>query len=302
MLDQKSDNLLYSASQRPEELNKHIKSTFMKISRSKPRWGFCGDDKYNLFGLDDYKLFDIISKDVITGCSDYNIIDIGSGNSIWAKNIAKYINANLQMAEGTTIKIFSLTGEYYGNTNYETIGRCQLHNLQQFEIENLDVNLADLGFDLEKKVNFIVSRYCFSHLHDPIRTFMKAYDLLSPALGYMFIDGLPIFISDLGDPYDQEAGSYNFKPHTKLLLELLNEPFLYNSHGSEEEVLTGMCELVIKRTSEHRCSLPLRFNNIKTSSDPNGQDFVAEYNLTNIDRENRDITDENESLRNFLKI
>ena len=187
---------LKSSDKRPEELEALVRESFEKISQSSPPWTYNGAKKYKIYGIDDDKLVNCILRK-ITKKNAY-LLDIGAGNFSWGKSIASMLHESKELPPELTIHIISVTGERYDVPEKEKVGQCILYNFSAFEIENLDEALKKRGLELEGKeaFNLIVSRYCFVHLHDPIRLFMKAYNMLDPENGYMLIDGFPIFFSN----------------------------------------------------------------------------------------------------------
>jgi hypothetical protein len=73
-------------------------------------------------------------------------------------------------------------------------GVCRIHNLGEFKVENIGTEFLKRGIDLHEKVHFAISHMCFTHLVDPLGTFLEVINLLAPSYGHAWIDGFPFSI------------------------------------------------------------------------------------------------------------
>jgi hypothetical protein len=106
--------------------------------------------------------------------------------------------------------------------------------------------------NIQDKIDWIVSRYCFIHLIDPVGTFKEAFDHLRPGQGALTMDGFPI--------HTKNSATYGGELYINLANMLIKtgQPFL----------MRGMQDLpafLIMRKNSDRLVLPLQYKGTVSS-------------------------------------
>ncbi len=182
---------------------------------------------------------------------DFYFLDIGAGKFGWAGGTADYLNIQTDIPDDVNIHIISITGENHGPIDVQELGRCKLYNISAFKIESLKKSFEeirnDLGFDLAEKLDLIVSSFTFIHLHDPVGTFVQAYNLLRPKNGYILMEGIPVFFQG----HDIEQLPFNLID----LLVMTKAPFLIGPGNGQRWIES----FLLKRPNELPLALPLKY-------------------------------------------
>jgi SAM-dependent methyltransferase len=252
---------------RSEKLKKQINDAWLKLHDIK--WTMNGSDTYQLCGIDEHRLIKSLIKKY-PHSKDFYVLDIGAGNFQFAHALAASLKADPSIPMDVKIHIISIRGEPHLQSNPIIVGNCILYNLGQFKIENLLDELNRLHFNVEGKIDLIVSRYCFNHLVDPLGTFIQAYNLLRPNEGLFLLTGF--FHSrkshkqvEYHFEYDKNEGkgkiiegstsaSNEYKASLYLLLRDLNIPFLI-----QPDVDQNPLEHMILQKTQQSCQIPLRY-------------------------------------------
>ena len=75
----------------------------------------------------------------------------------------------------------------------------------QFKIENISDELAKRGFNLENKVDLVVSNWTLRHLVDPFGTLKQIYGFLTPTGGKFLSNGFLFKFSELNEKLESES-------------------------------------------------------------------------------------------------
>lgn len=243
---------------RPAETKAIILSTWKQLSKSYlSTWTLyngTGRSGYTLAGCDEYKLItSLVKKNPHR--KEFYVLDIGAGKFGFGRGLAKYLNNNADIPDDCTIHIIGIRGEKNPHPALRRDGKCILHELGGFQIENLISDFLAHGMNLDKQIDVIVSNWCFRHLVDPLGTFLQAYSLLRPKSGLLLMDG---FFYDRGIDSPEQ---WENDPTINMLLLLLesNAPFLIRPYNS------GRCidQFILRRPDHQECHIPLTYNSIK---------------------------------------
>lgn len=241
-------------SQRPKDLKYDIQKSFDRFSSSSGKnWLYQGESSvYSIMKIDAANFAHTLIKTAPKEQKDFYLLDIGAGTFGWARGTAAYLNRQTDIPDDVTIHIVSVTGENYGPLKIEESGRCKIYNLSAFKIEDLKESFGklreELGFDYIGNFDLIVSSFTFIHLHDPVGTFVQAYDLLRPKTGYMLMEGIPVFF--VGQT-DNEQLVYNLID----LLFMTKAPFLIGPGHGERWIES----FLLKRPDDKLLELPLTY-------------------------------------------
>lgn len=242
------------SSQRPEILKKVSQRSFKKLSSSGGKnWAYQGEATgYSIMAIDAASFAHMLIKTAPKEQKEFYLLDIGAGTFGWARGTADYLNRQADIPNDITIHIVSVTGENHGPLHIAQSGRCKIYNISAFKIEDLKESFEklreELGFDYIANFDLIVSSFTFIHLHDPVGTFVQAYDLLRPKTGYVLMEGMPVFFEE---QIDQEQLVYTLID----FLVMTKAPFLIGpGHGQR-----WIESFLVNRFDENPLELPLAY-------------------------------------------
>lgn len=182
--------------ERPNDLQRDINSTHTSLLSFRPQWNYNGSSSYTIMSIDCAYMLKSLIK-ISSNQKQFYVLDIGAGNFSWGNRTVDLINEQPDLPEDIIVHVISVTGENYGGQSVEKIGKCIRYNIDAFKIEDLYKGLTQLmsQFDLNLLNNFdlIISSYTFIHLHDPVGTFVQAYNFLRPERGIILFHGFPVY-------------------------------------------------------------------------------------------------------------
>ena len=234
----------------------HIKDT---IDQS---FEYCQLIKLGTNGISHYEMCQIDEKQYIKETMKtqsqfrdiIRLLDLGGGGFQMGKALARYINQQSDLPKNAKLHIFNVRAEKYDGREYVQSDRCSEYYLGEFKVENLFEAFKRKGFgDMSGKFDLIISRWCFRHLVDPVKTFASAYDLARPNTGMLLMDGFFFCyenqdVSLLGDTINQD------KNMIQLLLDM-KSPFIMQFNNN----MRSLNQFALKRTTELPCQLPMSY-------------------------------------------
>lgn len=174
-------------------------------------------------------------------------MDIGCGKGDWGHNIKRILETQHKRSK-THFHIFSITG---GQECPEQLIKTQnitLHQLNQCKIENIDEELAKRWFDLNEKVDVIVSNWALRHLVDPFGTVDRLYGLLNPCEGKLFSNGFLL-------KFDSSKEVEGCPAEHSSILANSNATALFRDFDDMRDA----DQFLLERTNEKPLGLPLRY-------------------------------------------
>lgn len=237
--------------QRPAPLQNEINKSFNTLA-SEPGsdWTYNGRPSYELCGMiSEAKCIHKIIQNSPER-KDFYLIDVGAGDYKMGRTVASFINSQSNIPDDITLHIIGLNGERNNNYQNETIGKCKLYNLGTFKVEELEKELKDRGMLFDKKIDLIVSSYCFRHLNDPLGTFIQAFNLLRPETGLILMDAFPF-------KYDEEQAGTGPLTRFMRLLQDTKLPFVTTRAFSNE-----VCHFMMNRPDDKPCKLTMSYAGI----------------------------------------
>ncbi len=185
----------YSLGDRPLEVQRSVDEAFEgNRDASTDDWLYNGATSYYyLLNIDEDKVLkDLVLKDK----SDIYLVDIGCARGGWGEYVWEILQNKEYKESGKKFHIISITGGQECGEMVRQNDHVTLHQINQFKIENIAQELKQRGFDLEDKVDFMVSRWTLRHLVDPFGTMKQLYTLLSPEKGMLSSNGFLFKSSD----------------------------------------------------------------------------------------------------------
>ena len=235
--------------ERPDDLQKTINATYTSLLSFPPQWNYNGSSSYGIMSIDCADMLKSLIK-VSSNQKQFYVLDIGAGNFSWGNRTVDFINEQSDLPEDIIVHVISVTGENYGGQSVEKIGKCKRYNIDAFKIEDLYKGLTQLmgQFDLNllNNFDFIVSSYTFIHLHDPVGTFVQAYNFLRPEGGIILFHGFPVYYGPK-EHYILDYPMIEFLLSTKV-------PFLVG-HADGRDILP----FLMKRPNRKPLSLSLEY-------------------------------------------
>ena len=220
---------LFGPADRPSSLKGDIQETFRDLSTSRPRWGFNGSTIYEHVQIDPLTLLKGLIKASSNERKEFYVLDIGVGDFSWGNKVVKDINSAQDLPDDITVHVISITAEPYSLPPVAKIGRCIQYNFDKFKAEELTESFAarfkelDLPIDLDQKIDIAVSNFFFFHLHDPVGTFIQAYNLLRPKTGVILTEAFPVLYTE------KNENAATFTTHLLQFLLDTKQPFLVQS-------------------------------------------------------------------------
>jgi SAM-dependent methyltransferase len=247
--------------QRPKEVNDAISKTFAAL-QTKGEWGVCNGikPKYGICSIDEHALVAQIIRNAPLTQKTFYILDIGAGEFGWGRALVQFINTDQAIASDITVQVISVRGEPHADQSNVAIGKCRVHELGQFKVEELHNEFKKRGLNLEGNVDLIASHWCFRHLVDPVGTFAQAYDLLRPK-AFFLGDGF-FFLSEreqIRDYYEDETHSPvpRFNQVFLALLQEIAAPFLMYQQS------TDVAQFILQRPDATACQLSMSYHSLE---------------------------------------
>lgn len=243
---------------RPQSLQSAISCTFNKIMKaSESSWGlYNGDSKYYMCSIDEEKLM----KKVILQSpqqKEFYALDIGAGNFQWGRSIAEFINRQNDLPKDIKVNIISIRGEKNLGDRVIEEGCCRLYELGAFKIEEMIERFRKEGLFLEKKVDLVLSRWCFRHLVDPVGTFIQLFNLLRPKKGFLLMDGFYFLFQ--GQNLNLRKTHLNRNINMIQLLFDTKALFLMLRYDRDD----SLNRFVLQRPNEKSCELPMKYEGVE---------------------------------------
>jgi hypothetical protein len=274
---------------RTDSVQKAIDLAFDVVSVDRrSTWGlYNGDNRYYRCGIDESALLKtMIQEGYSKGQKVFTILDFGAGNFQWGNSMRLFLTAQEDLPSDITIHIISVRGEKSEHveewTPYVPEGvkrpHIKMYDFGSFKVEELISELKKRGLNLEGQVDMIVSRWCFPHLVDPVKTYGQAYNLLRPETGFMLSDGFYFFTNDEEQPAWASLNSQLMRKWNMLqLLVDTKAPLLMRSQDEQID------QFVLRRLDAHPIELEMRFDcleareNYDTTFNSLGADTVCRY-------------------------
>lgn len=233
MESEKGNKFLNTSGEQIDIKQKIDESFTMLSSGDSSDWTYNGDyEGYNLCGIDQYKLVkSLIMKE--SNRKEFFVLDIGAGNFKWGQGAAKYLQSQTDIPEGITVHIMGIRGEQHIHSKQDNSGSYKLHEFGGFKIEDMNSAFLSRGWDLNNKIDLIVSAWTLRHLVNPVATVNQAYKLLRPATGIMLFDGFWFNYGNTADLLENKPGFTIRENLASLLLEL-KTPFLIKPDSGPE--------------------------------------------------------------------
>jgi hypothetical protein len=231
---------------RPKHVQTVIDSIFEKIKTTPMKeWAFRGDTAcgYFLLGLNDDKLLkSLIHRDK----SNIYIIDVGSGNCGWGNYVKSVLLRDEKCRNSWKhFHIFNITGGLECEETVETEENVTLYKFKQFKIEDIKEEFLKRGFDLEKKVDLIVSCMTLKHLIDPFGAIKRLYSLLTPSNGILMSNGFYFKFDDSDEVQSFPDKNWN-------ILASCNAIPLFSTG-------MGCGHFLLMRNNDHELNIPLTY-------------------------------------------
>jgi SAM-dependent methyltransferase len=245
--------------QRPDSLKASIAEAFRKVACSyRSAWGvFNGSSTYGMCGVNEHALMKKIIQQAPTDRKDFYVLDIGAGNFQWSKSMADFIDKQTDLPKDIKVHIIGVRGERYLGERVIETDRCKIYNLGAFKIEELVKQFEELGFDLENKIDFGGSQWCFRHLADPVGTAAQVHKLLRKG-GFFFVDGF-FFLRNDETMESMEDGNIQM---TQLFLDM-KAPFLTRYSN----ILYSLNHFMLRKPDDSPCRLPMNYLGISYPGD-----------------------------------
>lgn len=240
--------------QRSVEVQKAIDSSFSRLtSDTSSQWGaYNGRDWY--FGwIKEYLLLTTLIDQAPAGQTVITVIDIGAGDFQWGRELAKRLNEDKWIRPGITIQIINVRGESCTDTIIEE-GRCKVYYLGNFKVEELHSELRKRKIFVENQVDLIVSKWCFTHLVDPVGTYQQTFNLLRPDTGIFLGHGFQFFLNSQTDDWDSWKSCGTRKTNMKRLIIDTKAPALLRGSDSPRDP----DEFIVQRLGEFPLKLSMR--------------------------------------------
>ncbi|MES2607779.1 MAG: methyltransferase domain-containing protein [Pseudomonadota bacterium] len=158
--------------------------------------------------------------------------------------------------KGANVNIVSVRAEINLGEIFIQSGRFNRYEFGSFNVENIITEFSDAKFSSfnlnEKKMNMIVSRYCFQHLVDPLGTFVQVHSLLKND-GWLFFTN---FFFGVDVSLTEDSLSINFSKrldHTLEMLDYTDDPFLMAPYANMRKH-----EIILKKR-DMPCQLPFSY-------------------------------------------
>ncbi len=233
--------------QRPPKLNDQLKLNFWCLQiMQKSQWSmYNGCKNYRLANVNEHLLlFSTIKKGMLQGKKIFYVMDIGAGDFTWGRGVADYLNKKIELQKkNIEVHIYSLRGE--ANSPFlSSTGICKIKEIGECQIEQLSQALKEQGLDRSIKFDFIISRWTFRHLTDPVGTFLQAYHWLCPETGFFLLDGFFFLTDQSSTPY---SNFYFNKNMVQLLIDCDQHQHFFMTNYAENDSLN---HFVIQKTND----------------------------------------------------
>ncbi len=236
-------------SKRPENIQLNVNRSYKSIKNdTKSQWGyFNGDASYSMCRIDERGLLKNIIRNAPSTQREFHVLDVGAGNFQWIDAMARIVNEELDLPEGIKVHLIGIRGERYNGAETVENGRCVLHYLGHFKIEEMLKKFPKRKLFLENSLDLVLSRWCFRHLTDPVGTFAQLIGLIRKS-GYFLGDGFYYLLQE-----NIEANC--------LMIDLLFDAkvrFLMIDYT----VGHSLNQFILQRADENPCQLPMSYQGV----------------------------------------
>ena len=244
----KKKNHYLDYKERPPWLQLQINTAFSSLaSVSASQWDHNGKPRYNICQINEHALMKkLIKKGYKEGQRKFWALDVGGGDFQWSQALSNFINKDPEIPKDIKVHIIAVGAEGYSGASVEKTKLCKIHNFGIFKIEEIVEELKKKGFNLENKIDLIVSSWCFRHLVDPVGTFLQTRSLLRPQTGFLLMDGF-LFLEE-----QQGVGDVGTSQMTQLALDT-GDSFLTRNY------IKFINHYVFQKLNIEPCQLPMRY-------------------------------------------
>jgi len=184
--------------QRPLWLQNKIEALFESIrNQAQGKWGYNGTCLYNLCGINEHRLVQQLILKGYPSQKEFTFLDVGAGRFEWGMSLVEQLNQDPEIPSDATYHVIGVSGEL-GST-ITRCGKCYLHNLGGFKIEEIGREFESRGFRFTNQIDFAISRLTLFHLKDGPGTFVDICNLLRPGTGIFIMDGFYFNTAEIGD-------------------------------------------------------------------------------------------------------
>lgn len=265
-----ADELSVDWENRLDSIENAIDQTFNVLSNKfEDGWVVSDSQLDSLFvfqmeGIDQREFFKkIIQEQYKQGQKDFYALDFGASHDFaWGQEVKNYINAQEDLPDDIKVTLIGVHGDWF-ETKFFKEGKCIVYQLDTLKLETIKKALHSQGLYLENKIDFITSHYTFTHLVDPIGTWMQAYDLLKPQTGIFLYDGFRIYTEEVIEDYNYQR---NLVKMNAFLLYESKIPFLMSTDSSTQY----FGHFLVKKTSTNKLDTPFKYVRVKEEKDPIG--------------------------------
>lgn len=242
---------------RPLEIQDAADKAFERNKNTgKKEWLFNGGDlRYLLLDLNDDKLLEQLAT-VNPEKKDVYIIDVGCSQGGWGRHAATILQSEAAKKSGKHFHILSLTGGKECDEITQKTGNVTIYQLNQVKIENIDEELSKRGFDLNGKVDLIVSRWTLRHLVDPFGTLKRMYGLLAPTQGKLLSNGFLFMFDDSSEVQGFPSQHGNILTHA-------NTTAIFRDYHMGRDA----GQFLLVRDNEKKLDIPLEYTGLEVIGD-----------------------------------
>ncbi len=233
--------------------------------------GMTGEEYLGLCNLHEFRILKKMILAAYPAQKTFNTLHIGAIDFRWSRAFVNFIKEQTDLPKDINICIFGIRAEKYLGARTFEVDRCKVFNLGTFKIENLFAKFKEEKFDLENKVDLIVSQWCFRRLADPTGTLEQTFNLLRPRTGILLIDEF-FFLRN-----EETLKNDSNRRMAQLFLDM-KVPFLIRYFG----LSYSNHHFIVRRPDENPCQIPMSYLG---TSDPAGYGGILSGTVTRFKRE-----------------
>ncbi len=257
------------------ELSKHANSAWTSYN---------GQNTYCICGIDEHQLFKrIIQNDPQR--KDFYAMDVGAGNFQWLDAFTKFINSQPDLPDDIRVHIFGVRGESYYGDEITKIGRCELHKLGAFTIEEMEDEFPKRGYKgVQGLFDLIFTKWCVRHVNDAPGTYVQLVNHLRPAnslpqrtTGFLLMDGF--FLLHEHDSFESVVKNHEDNIRLTTLLLDTQMPVLIQRYDGGR----SLNHFILQRPTDVPCQIPMRYDGMVWEREGTAQ--IESRNITRFVRE-----------------